>query len=128
MKLLITALVIVAVLYGLYYATMAAYGWFQMASAVDEVATREAPAVAAALGGGMFGDRYGRVRDEILSRAREAGVPLSPEKIAVGVADGMLDVRLSWEAPLVVYNGKSYVDIPMTLQRGYALDRPAPSR
>ena len=128
MKLLIGALILVAILYGIYHATVAAYGWFQMANALDEVATREIPTVAASQGSFAFSDRYGRVREQIMSRAREAGVPLTPERVAVGVANGMLDVRLSWEAPLFVYNGRRYVEIPMTLQRGYALNRAAPSR
>jgi hypothetical protein len=122
-KLLVTALVVVGILYGIYHGTLAAYGWFQMANALDEVATREGPAVAASQGGFVFGDRYGRVREQIMSRAREAGVPLTPEKVAVGVANGTLDVRLRWDAPLVVYKGKSYVDIPMSLERNYALKR-----
>jgi hypothetical protein len=122
-KLLITALIIVGILYGIYQGTLAAYGWFQMATALDELATREAPAVAAAQGGFAFGDRYGRMREQIMSRAREAGVPLTPERVAVGVANDMLDVRLSWDAPLVVYNGKSYVEIPMSLERNYTLKR-----
>jgi hypothetical protein len=126
MKLLVTTLVIVVIAYGVYHVTVAAYGWFQMSNAVDEVASREAPAVAASQGGLVFGDRYGRVREEIVSRAREAGVPLARENVAVGVTNGVLDVRLSWDAPIVVYNGTPYVEIPMTLQRGYALDRIAP--
>jgi hypothetical protein len=98
-----------------------------MSNAVDEVAAREVPAVAALQGGFVFGDRYRRMREEIMSRAREAGVPLAPERVAVGVANGRLDVQLSWEAPLVVYNGTPYIEIPMTIQRGYALNRGAPA-
>jgi hypothetical protein len=118
---LITALIVVGILYGIYQSTLAAYGWFQMATALDELATREVPAVAASQGRFVFGDRYGRMREQIMSRAREAGVPLTPERVAVGVANGVLDVRLSWDAPLVVYNGKPYVEIPMSLERNYAL-------
>jgi len=128
MKLLIATLVVVGILFSIYHATVAAYGWFQLASAVDELATREVPAVAASQGSFLFGDRYGRMREQIMLRAREAGVPLTPEKVAVGVSDGVLDVRLSWDAPIIVYNGRSYVEIPMTLQRGYALSRPAATR
>ena len=128
MKFLITCLIVVGILFSIYHATVAAYGWFQLASAVDEVATREVPAVAASQGSFSFGDKYGRMREQIMIRAREAGVPLTPEKVAVGVSNGVLDVRLSWDAPIVVYNGRSYVEIPMTLQRGYSLNRPASQR
>jgi hypothetical protein len=122
-KLLVTLLVIVAVVYGVYGFTMAAYGWFQMASIVDEVTKEEL----AKPGGGGFSaafegrDRGGRIREKILKGAKEASVDLRPEQLSINVVDGMLDVRLAWDAPMIRYQGTSYLDIPMTLQRGFPL-------
>ena len=42
------------------------------------------------------------------------------------IAIGVIVVVAGWA--IVVYNGRSYVEIPMTLQRGYALNRPTTSR
>ena len=118
MKLLFTALVILAVVYGAYNFTMAAYGWFQMASFVDEIGKQEATKLSGQQGFER-GDRYARIREGILKVAQEASVELRPEGVDVKVVDNMLDVRLAWDAPMIRYQGKTYLDIPMTLQRGF---------
>jgi len=129
-KLLVTALVIVAFVYGVFQFAQAGYGWFQMAGIVDDAAAQELPAivdrvqqagVSTAFDGG---DRYTKLRQGILKGAAEAGVPLRAEDVAVGIVDNMLDVRLTWDAPVVVYQGKPYIEIPMSVQRRYVLKRP----
>ena len=124
MRRLITLLVIVGVVYGVYNFTMAAYGWFQMANIVDEVARPEATKLAAqqsGFGGFESRDRFGGIRERILKGAKEIGVPLRPDNVNVNVVDGMLDVRLSWDAPMVEYQGKTYLEVPMTVQRGFPI-------
>jgi len=121
-KRLVTLLVIVGVVYGVYNFTIAAYGWFQMANIVDEVARPEATKLGAqqsGFGGFESRDRFGRVREGILKGSKEIGVPLRPEDVNINVVDGMLDVRLSWNAPMVAYQGKTYLELPMTVQRGF---------
>jgi hypothetical protein len=41
--------------------------------------------------------------------------------VNVNVVDGMLDVRLAWDVPMIVYQGKAYLELPMTLQRGFLI-------
>jgi len=130
-KLLSTALIIVAVVYGIYQFAQAGYGWFQMSGVVDDTATRELPAIiervqqAGGATGLDGGDRYARMRESIMKGATEAGVPLRPEDLAVGIVDNMLDVRLTWDAPVVVYKDKPYVEIPMSMQRRFSLSKRA---
>jgi hypothetical protein len=121
MRILVTLLVIVAVVYGLYNFTMAAYGWFQMANVVDEIARPEATRLASSQGSIDNIAGLSRVRDGILKRSPEVGVALRPDDVKVSVADGMLDVHLAWNAPMVAYGDKTYLDIPMTLQRGFLI-------
>ena len=125
MRILVTLLVIAAVVYGLYNFTMAAYGWFQMANVVDEVARPEATKLASSQGSsfGSFDNQAGflRVREGILKGAKESGVTLRPDDVKIAVVDGMLDVRLNWTAPMVVYGDRTYLDIPMSLQRGFLI-------
>ena len=129
MKLLFTALIIVAALSGIYQFALAGYGWFQMSGVVDDMATQELPGlidrVQQGSGSSTFsgGDGYAKIRAGILRGAEEAKVPLRSDDVVVGIVDNMLDVRLSWDAPVVVYNGKSYVEIPMTMQRRFSLHR-----
>jgi len=131
-KLLFTALIIVAALSGIYQFTLAGYGWFQMSGVVDDTATKELPALIdrvnqaggfAPSGGGEGG--YAKIRESILKGAVEAKVPLRSDDVLVGIVDNMLDVRLSWDAPIVVYDGKTYIEIPMSMQRRFSLARRA---
>ena len=119
MKLLITAFVILGFVYGAYNFTMAAYGWFQMASLVDEVAKEELAKPVASGFGVDSRDRFGRIRERILKGAKEANVDLRADAVQVDIVDGLLDVRLAWDVPMVRYQEKTYVDIPMSLQRGF---------
>ena len=128
MKKLITALVLVSIGYGIYQFAIAAHGWFQMSGAVDTVAENEIPGVierASQQSGlpsaGLDGERSARIRAEIMKRAEEANVPLQADNVAVGIVDNMLEVRLAWEAPVVVYNGKAYVELPMSMERRFSL-------
>jgi hypothetical protein len=127
-KLLFTALLIVVVGYGVVQFAQASYGWFQMSGVVDDQAANELPRILervqqATSPWDSSGDRYVKLREGIIKGAHEAGVPLQKESVAIGIVDNMLDVRLSWDAPLVVYQGKSYVELPMTVQRRFALTR-----
>jgi hypothetical protein len=128
-KLLFTALFIVAVVYGIVQFTQAGYGWFQMSGVVDDQATSELPGIIERVQQGDAAlwdrrDRYLKMREGILRGAQEAGVPLRKEDVVIDVVDNMLDVRLRWEAPLLVYQGKPYVELPMSVERRFALTRP----
>ena len=129
MKLVFTALVIVGVLYGVYQFAIAANGWFQMSGAIDEVAEKELPGVIErTMQSGGFppsasSDGYTKMREDLMKRAEEARVPLRSDDVAIGVVDNMLEVRLAWDAPIVVYNGKAYVEVPMSMQRRFSLQK-----
>jgi hypothetical protein len=123
-RLFITLLVIVAVVFGVYNFTMAAYGWFQITNLVDEVARPEASKLGGAQGGFAGFEtqaRFGRLREAILNGSKAAGVNLRPEDVNIGIVDGMLDVRLAWSAPIVEFRGKTYLEIPMSVQRGFQI-------
>jgi hypothetical protein len=100
-----------------------------MSTIVDDVASRELGALTARIGqpASIFeGDRYAKIREGILKGASDAGVKLHPEGVAVSVEDNVLQVRLEWGAPIVTYQGQTYVEVPMTMQRGFSLSRPRP--
>ena len=126
MKGLLTALLVIAVFFGLYQVLFAAYGWFQMSTVVDDVANRELKTVAERVGQSpsiFEGDRYAKIREGILRGAEDAGVNLSPEDVAVSVNNNALDVRLAWAAPMLTYQGRTYIELPMTMQRSFSLAR-----
>jgi hypothetical protein len=61
------------------------------------------------------------MREGIMKGAEEANVPLRREDVAIGIVDNMLEVRLSWDAPIVVYKDRPYLEVPMSVQRRFAL-------
>ena len=125
MRLLVTILVIVGVVYGVYNFTTAAYAWFQVSNLVDEIARPEAAKLGAqqqaSFGAFESRDRFGRIREGIMRGANDFGVRLRPEDVNVNVVEDTLDVRLSWEAPMLAYQGKRYIAIPMSVQRGFPI-------
>ena len=127
MKGIFTAFLIVAVFFGIYQVMLAAAGWFQMATVVDDVASRELKPIAEKFGqpASIFeGDRFARFREGILKGAQDVGVNLHADGVAVTLENNVLDVRLSWGAPMVTYQGETYLELPMTMQRGFTLSRP----
>ena len=129
MKLLFTALVIVVVGYGVVQFANAAYGWFQVSGVVEDQVANELPRIVeriqqASITWDVGNDRYVKLRENIIKGAQDAGVSLQKERIAIGVVDNMFDVRLSWDAPVVVYQGTAYVELPMTVQRRFSLTKP----
>lgn len=127
MKLLVTFFVVVGFFFGVYQVGMAAYGWFEMSGVVDDVATREINAVLDRHGSfdGGFGpgDRYGTIREGIVRGAVEAGVPVRSDNVTIGMVDNMLDVRVSWAAPMVTYQGREYLAVPLSVERSFPVRR-----
>jgi hypothetical protein len=123
---LLTAFLVVAIFFLIYQFMIAGYGWFQMSTVVDDVASRELKTIAERNGqpANIFeGDRYAKVREGILKGAEEAGVTLNADDVAVTVENNTLDIRLRWGAPMLTYQGQTYVELPMTIQRGFSLAR-----
>lgn len=130
MKLLVTALVIIGVCYGIYQFAMAANGWFQMSGALEQVAEKDLPAVieraqqqAGLPSAGLDSGSYTTIRERIMKAAEEHNVPLRRDDVAIGIVDNMLEVRLAWDAPIIVYDGRSYVELPMSMQRRFSLQK-----
>ena len=129
MKLLFTALIIVVVGFGVVQFANAAYGWFQVSGVVEDQVANELPRIVeriqqASITWDVGNDRYVKLRENIIRGAQDAGVPLTKDRVAIGVVDNMFDVRLSWDAPVVVYQGTTYVELPMSLQRRFSLTKP----
>lgn len=126
MKGFVIALVVVGIFAGIYQVGMAAYGWLEVRGAVDDVAGTEIPKMAehgqpSSFGGGN--ERVGKIRADIIKRAHEAGVPVRGEDVSVSAVNNALDVRVSWDAPLVVYQGRPYLEIPLSVSKQYSLAR-----
>jgi hypothetical protein len=127
MKGLFIMLVVVGIGFGVYNVGKAAYGWFEMSSVVADVAQAEVPRLSqeAQQGGGFGGDRFGRIRAAIMKGAAEHGVPLRAEDVLVSTVGNRLEVKLNWDAPMVTYQGKAYLELPISVEKSYPL-KPGP--
>jgi hypothetical protein len=124
MKLLFILLVVVGIGYGIYNAGQAAYGWMEMSSVVHDVAQAELPALRQAAQQGGFGssaERIARIRAGIIKGAAEHRVPLRDEDVVVTAANNALDVKLNWDAPMVTYQGKPYLELPISVEKSFSL-------
>ena len=130
MRLLLKVLIVVALVYGSYHAIHAGYGYFQMQNVVNNVTTRELNSIVSRAMEMTFGiefnERLDRIRAGIMKGARIMDVDLRPEDIVIEPHEGYLRVKVSWMAPIVVYNGKTYLEIPLSLDRNYDI-RPNPA-
>jgi hypothetical protein len=133
MKIFFTLVIIVAMLFAAYHFTMAAYGWYEIGAAIDETAKAEVPVIADRLQqGGGFGvaeatrDRTAKIHEAIMKTAEEYKVVLKPDDISIAIADGMLVVKVNWDAPLAIIRNKTYLEIPMSVSKSYSLARKQP--
>jgi hypothetical protein len=108
MKLIAVGLLVVGLFYALYAGFIAVRSYLDVSSAVDRALEEQARNGAAS------------VRAGIVKHAGEAGVPLDDRLVQVGEDERSLSVRLRWSSPVITYNGQHIIEIPLSLERGYA--------
>ena len=120
MKVVITALVIVGILYGLYTFAVAGWQWFQVSSAIDDVVEMTLPSMADR-SDAVTDKKPGieRIRGQILRRVNEIGVPLSDQNLAVYEENRFLEVRAKWDHTILAPRRDMVVQLPMSIERSF---------
>lgn len=105
------ALALLAVALGCFYlfytGAMAAWSYFTLSSIVEDAVYEH-------------GRAAGPVRDGILRAAAAAGLALDERQVTVAAEDRTLHVQVRWTWPLVTYQGTTYVEVPLSLERSFA--------
>jgi hypothetical protein len=104
-KLLAGLLLVLAILYAFYVAVLAAWSYYEASVVVDRVLT--APGRLGAEG----------VRAAILRGVAEAGLRLDERHVAVSETEQGLVVRLTWSQPVLSYQGRELLELPLVLER-----------
>jgi hypothetical protein len=105
------ALALLAVALGCFYlfyaGAMAAWSYFTLSSIVEDAVYEHGRAAAAP------------VRAGILRAAAAAGLALDDGQVTVTADDRALHVALRWTWPLVTYQGVTYLEVPLSLERSF---------
>ncbi len=108
MKTLGLLFVAVGVLYLLYAGAMAVWSYFTLSSIVEDAVWEHGRSAAAP------------VRERILRAAAAAGLNLDEQQVSVAADERGLSVRLRWTWPIVTYQGTTWVEVPLSLERSFA--------
>ncbi len=106
------ALALLAVALGAFYlfyaGAMAVWSYLTLSSIVEDAVYEHGRTAAAP------------VRDGILRAAAAAGLALDERQVTVTADDQALHVALRWTWPVVTYQGTTYVEVPLSLERSFA--------
>jgi hypothetical protein len=95
----------VAFFYAFYSGAGAIWSYFELSSVVDRALEERGRAGAPAM------------RDAILQSAGRAGVPVRAQDVVVSEEDGIYSIHIRWTWPVITYQGKDVLEIPLSLQR-----------
>ena len=125
MKKIITVLVIVGILYGVYSAGMAGHSYVTISGVIDEVVPRQigdkgVPESWAAK------ERDDRIRAAVVKSVSDAGIPIDAGDVAISEDAGKLSVRVSHGYPVITFQGETKAAIPVSVTGSYVLPAPRP--
>jgi hypothetical protein len=108
MKALALLLIAVGCFYLFYSGVMAAWSYLTLSSIVEDAVYERGRTAAAP------------VREAILKGAAASGLALDERHVVVEADERALRVQLRWTWPLVTYEGTTYVEVPLSLERSFA--------
>ena len=119
MKKLVGLLVFAAIFYGVYSAGMAGYAYVTISNLLDEVVPRHIPATPTT--GDRFAteERDNRIRSAVAQAVNSAGIAIDPAAVDVAEEGGRLAVRVSYQYPVVTYQGETKAAIPVSVTSRY---------
>jgi hypothetical protein len=122
MRVLRLLLSIVVAVWALFSLGQAGFKWWEVSQTVH-LAVAEVPASPA--GSSLVWPRptshADRVRSSILRRARDVGVLLSEDRVAVEEDPGGLRVRVRWVHPVLTIFDEIVMAVPLWIDRTYSL-------
>jgi hypothetical protein len=117
-------LVIALIVYGVYSAGMAGYAYVTISNLMDEVVPRHIPATPSS--GDRFAtqERDDRIRAAVAQAVTAAGLAIEPAAVDVAEEAGRLAVRVSYQHPVVTFQGETKAAIPVSVTSKFPLGMP----
>ena len=114
MKVLFWIFVAIGCVYAFYTGAMAVWSYLEITSIVEEVVNERAARTDRQ-------DRAGRVRDDIVKKVAASGIPVDERSISVSDEGKTLEVGVRWNWPLIVYQEREYLSVPLKHDRTFAV-------
>jgi hypothetical protein len=114
MKKIIVPLVIVGILFSLYSFGMAGYSYVTISNLLDDVVPRQ-------IGTRGVSDSFAaqerneRVRAAVVKSVTDAGIVIDQSAVTTAEEGSKLAVRVSYQYPVIKYQGETKVAIPVTV-------------
>jgi len=112
MKALLWVFVAIGCVYVFYTGAMGVWSYLEITSAVEEVVAERASR-------SERQERAGRVRDDISKRVAASGISVDERAISVTDEGRTLDVIVRWSWPVIVYQGKELLAVPLKHERTF---------
>ena len=107
MKLVFWGLLAVALLWGAYSGMLAIWSWIAVNNAVDEIVSAD----------GVETIPSRELKVKVLSKANEAGVPLTDKDVVVTNQGKGVNIEVLWTVPVIIVNGDAVFAVPLAVRR-----------
>jgi hypothetical protein len=104
-------LVAIGCLYAFYSGAVAVYSYYQVKGIVREAVKERA--------GLDRVERADRIKQDILDKASQSGLPLDERGVRVIDEDRTLRVTIRWSYPAIFYKGEAIVAIPISYDNSF---------
>ena len=112
MKVLFWIFVAIGCVYLFYTGSMAVWSYLEITSLVEEVVNERAARTDRQ-------ERAGRVRDDLVKKVAASGINVDERSILVTDEGKTLDVSVRWNWPVVVYQEREYLAVPLKHERTF---------
>jgi hypothetical protein len=112
MKALAWVFVAIGCVYVFYSAAMAVWSYLEVTSVVEEVVNERASRTERQ-------ERASRVRDDIAKKVAASGINVGERGVSVSDEGKTLDVSVRWNWPVITYQEKEYLAVPMKHDRTF---------
>ena len=113
MKAVFWLLVAVGLVYTFYSGAVAVWQYLEIKGIAEDSAAERAKVDPS--------DRPGRVREDILRKAPESGVPLDEREVFVTEENRVLRVQIRWSYPVMVYKGDAVLSVPLSFDKEFTM-------
>ena len=120
MKVVVTLLIVLGIIWGIYSGFMAVWSYFELSNLVEEVVPRELPKIRERASWAKT-ERVTKIHAAIVRGANEAGVALDPDAVTVTEEDGAIWVRINAAYPVIRYRGEIMLSIPISTAHSFAI-------
>ncbi|MGH7278958.1 MAG: hypothetical protein ACREJG_09735 [Candidatus Rokuibacteriota bacterium] len=112
------AILVVAILYGIYTVGVLGYEWFQVSSVVDDVVESALPRLADRREGRDTTGELMLVRNGVVARMHQIGVGVDERAVDIWEENGLVEVRVNWDFPVLMLQDR-HLTVPLSVERSF---------